>query len=98
MRPIDVDEILAKIDKVERIYGDSKYIDWDGLRYFLGKFDTLDVGPPVCHAKWQIDHGDGGNKNAGRLYCPVCLTYAPSGRARVRPKYCDECGAKMDLE
>ena len=42
MRPIDADDVLAKIDIAEKMHGNHKYLDWKVLRYFVGKFQTLD--------------------------------------------------------
>ena len=87
MRPIDADEVIEKINRGRRLYGDSKCMDWDGLEYFINKFSTLDIAPPF---RVQPVYS-GGNYD-----CPICGYPAMRISGRLK-KYCDECGSEFYL-
>lgn len=60
------------------------------VRRILNKFQTADVAP-IVHGKW-IERWHENKHVIGDMACSVCgaqmlLTF---------PKYCPECGAKMD--
>lgn len=63
-----------------------------------GGAPALDV-QPVVHSRWIIQKGDNGRE---KIFCDECSTSLPAyftdaatGKHKL-PKYCHECGAKMD--
>lgn len=112
MRLIDADEYAKEMKQrqdavsasIEHPIADRYYTDkehWEGVmlafveaKLTLDKMPTVDA-VPVVHGRWETDLTEQ-NEFWGH-YCNRCSTYLPYGRD-LRPNYCPECGAKMDLE
>lgn len=108
MRPIDADVLLAVVETGRRklpIRDNNgmlrRYLDWDIVKYLIGKIPTIDV-EPVRHGRWVKCQG-----KSNIWYCSECgekINYKQNRRTYNIPKVpvwqknkrCRNCGAKMD--
>lgn len=94
MRPVDADKILLMADVMEKCWGNRMGLNHEGLRYFIGKFPTLDI-TPIVHGKWYFD-------SESDLHCDQCdWSFSMSPCCTIDDfslHYCPNCGAKMSYE
>lgn len=86
MRVIDADEAIINFG-----------FEWDDIPptreefvYFLKKQPAVNV-IPVRHGRWIID------SVGGKISCSDCGCIYLRYNGRLKPNYCPNCGAKMDL-
>ena len=89
---IDLEAALREIERRERLMVGDKTISVDALKRFLLNRPAADV-TPVVHTRWAHLGGD-------EWCCPVCGFVITTEGSWDKPtkKYCEDCGAKMDLE
>ena len=96
MRLIDADELLKKHTcDVYGAYDDSCMVQAVFVPYIKGA-PTIEAAP-VVHGRWIEDDA------RGRHCCSVCefevhddASHVMFGDWRIAPKYCPNCGARMD--
>ena len=99
MRYIDVDKIIAKIkaEHCDKCKHDDRcfYCDIDKVLLELEEADDADV-VEVKHGEWKIKRDD---YDCEYMMCSCCKEEfypADDDTVDTTPKYCPNCGAKMD--
>ena len=100
MRLTDIDAFIEKIGNDKFIYVGNDYASGfnDGIFHaevVADNFPTVDA-VPVRHGKWTADET---LYTQGMVACSCCKTeYNRDDIDMVMPKYCPNCGARMDGE
>ena len=86
---------IKAIDDLPNCY--NGYSDTYDKAYIIGVLEELPTVEPVKHGKW-VKTGQGFlNPNKFRNYCCSKCKTDIDEHIRIKPNYCPNCGAKMDL-
>lgn len=96
MRLIDADALARKLSSYTEYSDDGEQeINADAVFISIKEAPTVDA-VEVVHGEWIYDSGD---EYADHYHCSVCgekIDLCNEIFTEMKPKYCPNCGAKMD--
>lgn len=95
MEYITKETVLKMLNKIENAVEDGEGYQFNEWVGYVKELPTEEV-QPIVHSMWLKSGQSFINPNKFRNYfCPKCF-YELDEHIRIEPKFCQNCGAKMD--